>query len=80
VVCSAHEIAALRQRFGRQLRLVVPGIRADGEAAGDQKRTMAPAEAMALGADVLVIGRPITRAEAPRLAAEALARGLARAA
>lgn len=55
VVCSPHEIAALRRRFGRELRLVVPGIRADGDAAGDQKRTMAPAEAMALGADVLVI-------------------------
>jgi orotidine-5'-phosphate decarboxylase len=80
VVCSPHEIAALRQRFGRRLRLVVPGIRAQGEPAGDQKRTMAPAEALALGADVLVIGRPITQAEAPRLAALALARGLARAA
>jgi orotidine-5'-phosphate decarboxylase len=80
VVCSPHEIAALRQRFGRRLRLVVPGIRAQGEPAGDQKRTMAPAEALALGADVLVIGRPITQAEVPRLAAETLARGLARAA
>jgi orotidine-5'-phosphate decarboxylase len=80
VVCSPHEIAALRQRFGRTLRLVVPGIRPEGEAAGDQKRTLAPAEAMALGADVLVIGRPITQASRPRLAAETLARGLARAA
>ena len=80
VVCSPREIAAVRQRFGRDLRLVVPGIRAEGDAVGDQKRTMGPAEAVALGADVLVVGRPITRAAAPRLAAETLARGLARAA
>jgi orotidine-5'-phosphate decarboxylase len=80
VVCSPLEIAAVRQRFGPALRLVVPGIRAEGDAQGDQKRTMSPAEAVALGADVLVIGRPITRASAPRLAAEALTRGLARAA
>jgi len=80
VVCSPLEIAALRRRFGQALRLVVPGIRAEGDAQGDQKRTMSPAEAMALGADVLVVGRPITRASAPRLAAEALTRGLARAA
>ncbi len=80
VVCSPLEIEGLRRRFGRELRLVVPGIRADGDAVGDQKRTMAPAEAMALGADVLVVGRPITQAPAPRFAAETLARGLARAA
>lgn len=80
VVCSPREIEGIRRRFGRDLRLVVPGIRAEGDAAGDQKRTMGPAEAVALGADVLVIGRPITRAVAPRLAAETLARGLARAA
>lgn len=80
VVCSPLEIAALRRRFGQALRLVVPGIRAEGDAQGDQKRTLSPAEAVALGADVLVIGRPITRASAPRVAAEALSRGLARAA
>ena len=67
VVCSPHEISGLRERFGRDLKLVVPGIRAAGDAVGDQKRTMPAAEAMARGADVLVVGRPITRSSSPRL-------------
>jgi orotidine-5'-phosphate decarboxylase len=76
VVCSPHEIEALRARFGRDLRLVVPGIRADGDRGSDQKRTMPAAEAVARGADVVVIGRPITRAASPRDAAMALAQSL----
>ena len=65
LVCSPKEIAPLRAGLGPTPRLVVPGLR---PAAGgdDQKRTMGPAEALALGADVLVIGRPITQAAAPR--------------
>lgn len=65
VVCSAHEITAIRQACGPDFKLVVPGIRPVWAVAGDQKRVMTPAEAVALGADYLVIGRPITAAEDP---------------
>ena len=68
LVCSPLEIAPLRQRFGREVTLVVPGIR-PASVADDQKRTMTPAEAIAAGADFLVIGRPITAAADPRAAA-----------
>lgn len=75
VVCSAPEIAALRRHCGPDFLLVVPGIRPDGAAADDQKRVLTPAEAVAAGADCLVIGRPITGAPdlvaaARRIAAE----------
>jgi orotidine-5'-phosphate decarboxylase len=79
LVCSAQEIARLRRAFGSGPKLVVPGIRPAG-ADDDQKRTMSPAEALALGADVLVIGRPITRAGSPVAAAAAIAGQLRRAA
>ncbi|MGH6931157.1 MAG: orotidine-5'-phosphate decarboxylase, partial [Dongiaceae bacterium] len=62
VVCSPHEIAALRVDSGAGFTLVVPGIRPSWAAAGDQKRVMTPGEAARLGADFLVIGRPITGA------------------
>lgn len=71
VVCSAHEIARLRKQCGPDFKLVVPGIRPVWAASGDQKRVMTPAEAVVLGADHLVIGRPITQAADP---ADALAR------
>lgn len=69
VVCSAHEIADLRGSFGDEFKLVVPGIRPAWSSADDQKRIVTPAEALRLGADYLVIGRPITRAEDPAAAA-----------
>ena len=69
VVCSPHEIEILRARCGADFKLVVPGIRPQGSAIGDQKRVMTPKEALAKGADYLVIGRPITAAENPALAA-----------
>lgn len=72
VICSPHEITALRRRCGSDFKLVVPGIRPQGSAADDQKRTMSPSEAAALGADALVIGRPITGARDPRAAAQAI--------
>lgn len=72
VICSPHEITALRRRFGGDLKLVVPGIRPTGSGQGDQKRTMTPAAAMVAGADHLVIGRPITGAPDPRRAAQAI--------
>jgi orotidine-5'-phosphate decarboxylase len=65
VVCSPHEIEILRREFGRELVIVTPGIRPLWAAAQDQKRIMTPAEAVAKGADYLVIGRPITGAPSP---------------
>ena len=71
VVCSPHEIALLKTRLGSGFRLVVPGLRPSGAEAGDQARVMTPGEAARLGADWLVIGRPVTGAPDP---AAALAR------
>jgi orotidine-5'-phosphate decarboxylase len=75
LVCSAREIAPLRAAFGRGPRLVVPGIRPES-AGDDQKRTLGPKAALSLGADVLVIGRPITQAPSPAAAAAGIAREL----
>ena len=72
VICSPHEIETLRRRLGGAFKLVVPGIRPHGSATDDQKRTMSPKEAATLGADALVIGRPITQAGDPRAAARAI--------
>ena len=72
VVCSPHEVAALRQACGPGFLLVVPGIRPSGAAAADQKRVMGPRAARDAGADYLVIGRPITEAADPAAAARAL--------
>ncbi len=69
VVCSPHEIPALRGACGSDFVLMVPGIRPDWAAAGDQKRVMTPAEALEAGASFLVIGRPITAADDPAAAA-----------
>jgi orotidine-5'-phosphate decarboxylase len=73
VVCSPHEIDALRAECGDGFLLVVPGIRPAWAAAGDQKRVMTPAEAARRGADYLVIGRPITGAADPGVAARRIA-------
>lgn len=73
VVCSPHEIDALRAECGAGFLLVVPGIRPAWAAAGDQKRVMTPAEAARRGADYLVIGRPITGAAEPAVAARRIA-------
>lgn len=76
LVCAATEIAVLKARLGRDTLLVVPGIRPAGSAAGDQKRMMTPRDALAAGADWLVIGRPITGAPDPAAAARAIARDI----
>lgn len=68
VVCSGHEIAAVRRACGKDLLLVVPGIRPVGSMVGDQKRVMTPREALDAGADYLVMGRPILEAKDPRQA------------
>lgn len=65
IVCSSREISAIRQALGKELSLVVPGIRLTNTVSDDQKRIMTPAEALELGADYLVIGRPITTAPDP---------------
>ena len=72
LVCSPLELAALRQVLPASMQLVTPGIRGPGDAAGDQKRTLSAAEAIAAGANWLVIGRPIYAAENPRAAAETI--------
>lgn len=70
-VSSAEEAAAMRQAFP-EATLVIPGIRPQGAAAGDQKRVATPAAAIAAGADYLVIGRPVTQAADPAAAAAAI--------
>lgn len=65
VVCSAHEAALLKRELGQSFQLVTPGIRLANAAKDDQNRIMTPTEALRMGADYLVIGRPITRAEDP---------------
>lgn len=77
LVCSAHEIEALRASLGPDALLVVPGIRPAGADKGDQARTMTPGEAARAGADWLVVGRPITAAADPAAAAAAIAAELA---
>ena len=72
VVCSAHEIGALRAACGPGFTLAVPGIRPAGADLADQKRVMTPRQAHAAGADILVIGRPITAAPDPAAAARAI--------
>ncbi|MEL6115407.1 MULTISPECIES: orotidine-5'-phosphate decarboxylase [Photobacterium] len=65
VVCSAQEASLLKANLGAEFKLVTPGIRPAGSAAGDQRRVMTPAEAVKAGSDYLVIGRPITQADDP---------------
>ncbi|MBN8967444.1 MAG: orotidine-5'-phosphate decarboxylase [Rhizobiales bacterium] len=72
LVCSAAEAAHLRRIVDPAMRLVTPGIRPAGSEAGDQKRIMTPARAIAAGADYLVVGRPIVAAADPRAAADAI--------
>ena len=73
VIASPHEAAAIRalpQAAGK--RIVTPGVRPAGAAIGDQKRVMTPAEAIAAGADQIVVGRPIAFASDPHAAALAI--------
>ncbi len=77
VVASGQEVAVLRQALGPKVLIVTPGIRPKGLEAHDQARTMTPSDAIAAGADYLVVGRPITRAADPRAAAEAIAAEIA---
>ncbi len=76
VICSPLEISAIRAECGDDFKLVVPGIRPKGSASDDQKRIKTPEEAMSDGATYLVIGRPITGAEHPGLAAQSISASL----
>ena len=70
IVCSPLEVARVREITGPGMKLITPGVRSAGAALGDQKRVATPAEAIRNGADYLVIGRQVTRAEDPRKACE----------
>lgn len=77
IVCAATEAQAVRGIVGRNRLIVTPGIRPDGSEAGDQKRIVTPAEGIRLGANHLVVGRPIVKAADPRAAVEAIVREIA---
>jgi orotidine-5'-phosphate decarboxylase len=80
LVCSAAEASALRLMVGDDMTLVTPGIRPAGSEHDDQKRVVTPANAIAAGADYLVIGRPVTAAPDPRAVAAAIIADIAKAA
>ncbi|HWH27636.1 MAG TPA: orotidine-5'-phosphate decarboxylase [Mycobacteriales bacterium] len=73
LVCSPHEVAAVRAEVGEGITLITPGVRPEGSAVQDQARVATPRQALADGADLLVVGRPITGAPDPGAAAAALA-------
>ncbi len=76
LVCSPQEVAAVRAEVGPRIVLITPGVRPLGGDVQDQARVATPQQALADGADLLVVGRPITAAADPAAAAEALADGL----
>jgi orotidine-5'-phosphate decarboxylase len=79
LVCSPQEVAAVRAEVGQDIVLITPGVRPAGADSDDQARVATPEEAIRAGADLLVIGRPITRASDPGAAAAAIASSLRRA-
>ncbi|WP_163328648.1 orotidine-5'-phosphate decarboxylase [Desulfurobacterium thermolithotrophum] len=70
IVCSAREVKKIKENLGEDFLTVTPGIRPAWASKDDQKRIVTPKDAVKLGTDYMVIGRPITRAEDPRKAAE----------
>jgi orotidine-5'-phosphate decarboxylase len=70
VVCSAQEANMLKAACGNDFKLMTPGIRPEGSSKDDQRRTMTPAEAVTVGVDYMVIGRPITQSPDPAQAVE----------
>lgn len=72
LIASPMEAAALREQVGRSLLIVTPGVRPAGAVAGDQKRVMTPGEAIAAGADHIVVARPVIAARDPRATAQAI--------
>ena len=78
LVCSPQEVAMLRAEVGPDILLITPGVRPLGGTADDQARTATPEQALADGADLLVVGRPITGAAVPAAAARSLAEIISR--
>lgn len=76
LVCSPHEVAAVRSTVGPDIVLITPGVRPVGAATDDQARISTPAGALSDGADLLVLGRPITGAPDPGAAAARIAADL----
>jgi orotidine-5'-phosphate decarboxylase len=76
IVCSPHEVAAVRAEVGPDVTLVTPGVRPAGADPGDQSRVATPEQALADGADLLVMGRPITGAPDVAAAARRLSEAL----
>jgi orotidine-5'-phosphate decarboxylase len=76
IVCSPLEVAAIRAAVPADIVLITPGVRPAGADAGDQRRIATPAQAIADGADLVVIGRPITGAGNPAVAAAEIAKAL----
>lgn len=79
IIASGHEAASLRRELGPDFLIVTPGIRPSGADIGDQSRVMTPGRAIAAGADYLVVGRPITQADDPKAAAQAIVDEIAQA-
>jgi orotidine-5'-phosphate decarboxylase len=77
VVASAREAAAVRRKCGDQMCIVTPGIRPASSATDDQRRVLSPAEAIRAGADILVVGRPVTQAVDPAEAAQRIVEEIA---
>jgi orotidine-5'-phosphate decarboxylase len=78
IIASTHEIAPLRAALGPSMLIVTPGVRPEWAPADDQLRVMTPREAAMAGADYLVIGRPITKAQDPGAAARQILAELAK--
>ena len=72
VVCSAWEAQSLKASLGEDFKLITPGIRPVGSTSDDQKRIMTPEQAISVGVDYLVIGRPITKAENPQMVLQSI--------
>ncbi len=72
VVCSAHEVEAIKSSTSADFICLTPGIRPSGSQTGDQKRVMTPAQAGAIGSNYIVVGRPITQASDPVAAYKAI--------
>ena len=77
VVASSHEVRAIRRACGPKFLIVVPGVRPAGASLDDQSRVATPAECICVGADYLVVGRPITDTPNPRVAALAVSNEIA---
>jgi orotidine-5'-phosphate decarboxylase len=77
IVCSPQEVELVRAAVDRSITLITPGVRPAGAAADDQARTATPQGAFAAGADMIVVGRPITGADDPGGAAAAVAASIA---